>query len=98
MQMSRYILSEIADADLDEIYEYTKKEFGADQAVKYLLEVEEVFQQYFINPEMGRKRDEIKKGLYSFPKHNHIIFYRIFEDHICIVRVLHGSKDIPSHF
>lgn len=98
--MSRkiYILSEIADKDLEDIFDYTLDEFGFDQAEKYLLEIEEIFQNLIINPQIGKKRDEIKQDLYSFPKDNHIIFYRILDNHIRIVRVLHGSQDIPKYF
>ena len=98
--MSRkiYILSEIADKDLEDIFDYTFDEFGFDQAEKYLLEIEEIFQNLIINPQIGKKRDEIKQALYSFPKDNHIIFYRILDNHIRIVRVLHGSRDIPKYF
>ena len=98
--MSRkiYILSEIADKDLEDIFDYTFDEFGYDQAEKDLLEIEEIFQNLIINPQIGKKRDEIKQGLYSFPKDNHIIFYRILDNHIRIVRVLHGSRDIPKYF
>ena len=98
--MSRkiYILSEIADKDLEGIFDYTFDEFGFDQAEKYLLEIEEIFQNLIANPQIGKKRDEIKQDLYSFPKDNHIIFYRILDNHIRIVRVLHGSRDIPKYF
>ena len=98
--MSRkiYILSEIADKDLEDIFDYTFDEFGFDQAEKYLLEIEEIFQNLIINPQIGKKRDEIKQGLYSFPKDNHIIFYRILDNHIRIVRVLHGRRDVPKYF
>ena len=98
--MSRkiYILSEIADKDLEDIFDLTFDEFGFDQAEKYLLEIEGIFQNLIINPQIGKKRDEIKQGLYSFPKDNHIIFYRILDNHIRIVRVLHGSRDIPKYF
>ena len=98
--MSRkiYILSEIADKDLEDIFDLTFDEFGFEQAEKYLLEIEEIFQNLIINPQIGKKRDEIKQGLYSFPKDNHIIFYRILDKHIRIVRVLHGSRDIPKYF
>jgi len=98
MSKKSYILSEIADKDLEEIFDFTFDEFGFNQAEKYLLEIEEIFQNLIINPKLGKKRHEIKEGLYSFPKDNHIIFYRILEDHIQIVRVLHGSKDIPKYF
>lgn len=98
MRKEYCLLSEIADADLEDIFDYTVNEIGFEQAVKYLTEIEEIFLHLLINPESGRKRNEIKEDLYSFPKDNHIIFYRILDDHIRIVRVLHGSKDIPNHF
>ena len=98
MSKEFYILSEIADEDLEDIFDYTMDEFGFEQAEKYLTEIEEVFQSLLINQELGKKRNEIKEGLYSFPKDNHIIFYRILDNHIRIVRVLHGSRDIPKYF
>jgi len=93
-----YILSEIADKDLEDIFDYTLDEFGFNQAERYLLELEKCFQNLLLNPQSGKKRDEIKKGLYSFPNGNHIIFYRILDHQIKIVRVLHGSRDIPKYF
>lgn len=98
MTRRSYILSEFADKDLEDIFDYTRLNFGFDQAEKYLLEIEDVFQNLVENPKSGRKRNEIKEGLYSFPKDNHVIFYRILDLHIRIVRVLHGSRDIPKLF
>ncbi len=87
-----------ADEDLEEIFIYTEEEFGSDQAVNYLIEFEEVFAQLVGNPELGRERNEIKKGLRSLPTGSHVVFYRILSDHIRVVRVLHGSRDLPRHF
>ena len=98
MSKEFYLLSEIADEDLENIFDYTTNEFGFEQAEKYLNEIEEVFQSLLLNPELGKTRNEIKINLYSFPKDNHIIFYRILDNHIRIVRVLHGSRDIPKYF
>ncbi|MBD3902991.1 type II toxin-antitoxin system RelE/ParE family toxin [Chryseobacterium sp. Ch-15] len=98
MSKKFYILSEIADEDLVNIFDYTMDEFGFDQAEKYLFEIDDIFQNLIINPQLGKTRNEIKQGLYSFPKDNHVIFYRISEDHIRIVRILHGSRDIPNYF
>ncbi len=98
MSKKIYILSEIADKDLEDIFDYTLEEFGLDQAERYLLELEKSFQNLLLNSQLGKKRDEIKKGLYSLPKDNHIIFYRILQNHIKIIRVLHGSRDIPKYF
>lgn len=93
-----YELSLDADMDLEDIFDYTTREHGFNQAVRYLLNLEIIFNSPVVNPEIGRQRNEIKNGLYSLAEQQHVIFYRILNDHIRIVRVLHGSKDIPNHF
>ncbi|WP_144281113.1 type II toxin-antitoxin system RelE/ParE family toxin [Chryseobacterium echinoideorum] len=98
MSKEFYALSKIADKDLEDIFDYTSDEFGFEQAEKYLLEIEEIFQNLILNLQLGKKRDEIKKDLYSFPKDNYVIFYKILNKSIRIVRVLHGSRDVPKYF
>jgi toxin ParE1/3/4 len=98
MPENTYILSEAADKDLEDIFDFTTDHFGFDQAEKYLLEIEEVFQILVSHPESGKTRNEIKEGLYSFIKDKHVIFYRTLQNCIYIVRVLHGSRDLPNYF
>lgn len=93
-----YILSEEADKDLEAIFDYTEREFDFNQAVKYLSELESVLNKLVLNPNTGRKRNEIKVGLLSIPEQEHIIFYRIVNNIIRVVRVLHGSRDLPVFF
>ncbi|MFY7815486.1 MAG: type II toxin-antitoxin system RelE/ParE family toxin [Chryseobacterium taeanense] len=94
MSENTYVLSEAADQDLENIFDFTLNQFGFDQAEKYLLEIEDLFKILVLHPESGKARNEIKEGLYSFPKDNHIIFYRILDKYIRIVRVLYGSRDL----
>ncbi len=96
--LGKYRLSQEADIDLEYIFDFTQAEFGFDQAVSYLRDLDEAFLLLSENPEIGRVRDEIKVGLRSLPKHSHVIFYRVLEDHIRIVRVLHGRRDLPEFF
>jgi toxin ParE1/3/4 len=49
-------------------------------------------------PESGRRREEFPIGMRSFPAVEFIIFYRVFDDYIQIVRVLNGRRDIESIF
>ncbi len=98
MPRNKYILSREADNDLEKIFDYTLEEFGFNQAIKYLEEIDEVFVKIINTPEMGRSRNEIKKSLYSLPTGSHVVFYTIQSDHIRIVRVLHGAKDMPKSF
>ncbi len=97
-KINYYELSDFADKDLDEIFDYTEKEYGFNQAEKYLNELEIVFISLVANPYIGRARNEIKKDLFSITEQKHTIFYRIIDDYIRIVRVLHGSKDVLRFF
>ncbi len=93
-----YELSSEADQDISDIFDYTEVEFGLDQAVSYVTALDECFCQLVENPELGRERDEIREELRSISSGSHVVFYRIFKDRICIVRILHGSRDLPKHF
>lgn len=93
-----YRLSREADRDLEDIFDYTVREFGINQAIAYVSGFEEVFISLTANPELGRKRDEIRNGLRSIVKGSHTIFYRVLRSHIRIVRILHGSRDIIKFF
>lgn len=98
MPINKYVLSQEADFDLEEIFEYSYSEFGLNQAINYLGEIDDVFIKIIKTPEIGRTRDEIKQGLYSMPIGKHVVFYRILIDHVSIVRVLYGGRDLPRNF
>jgi len=89
-----YGLSQEADNDLGEIYDYTAESFGAEQAIKYLSGFENIFEGLCSDPESGRARDDIRNDLRSISYRSHTVFYRILKDRIHIVRVLHGSRDV----
>lgn len=49
-------------------------------------------------PEMGRLRSELATNLRSWAVGEHVIFYQPEPDGIMVVRVLHGSRDLPPLF
>lgn len=91
-----YELSLFADKDLEDIFDYTLEKFGEKQAISYVSSFVPLFEQLVKNLSIGRQRDEIKKGLMSIPHEEHLVFFRILRNHIRIVRVLHGSRDITN--
>ena len=93
-----YELSAAADQDIQDIYDYAAQEYGEDQAESYTLELEIFLEELVRSPEMGRRRDDIRTGLRSFPKGHHVIFYRILADRIRIVRILHSRQDLTRIF
>jgi toxin ParE1/3/4 len=96
ISISAYILSRETEHDLEAIFDYTEQQFGVDQAAAYLSELEECFKQLIANPKLGRERTEIRVGLRSLVLKHHVVFYRIGDNHIRIVRILHGSRDFPK--
>ena len=97
MNLITYELSEEADSDLDSIFDYTEREHGYDQAVKYLLELAHLFEQLVLNPNLGRQRGELKSGILSIAAEQHLVFYTFNDGLILIVRVLHGRMDVPKY-
>ena len=95
---SQYVLSDISEVDIGDIYDYTLGTHGGDQATHYLLGLDKLFEQLIENPSLGKSRPEIREGLRSLPYEHHTVFYRIMDTHIRIVRVLHSSRDMPRHF
>lgn len=91
-----YQLSQEADKDIDEIFDYTESEYGLQKAIDYTSQFSIIFSQLIQEPELGRTRNEIRNGLRSLIQNEHIIFYRILSDYIRIVRVLHGRSDTPK--
>ena len=50
------------------------------------------------SPGVGSKRDELSIDLRSFVVGHFVLFYRRVEGGIELVRLLHGSRDIPGEF
>ena len=95
--MLRIVNSSLADADLLEIWLYTAEEWNLSQADKYLDQLANTLKNLVDHPEMGKERDELRKGYRSLLVNHHIVFYRVIDDEIQIMRVLHESVDLASH-
>lgn len=89
-----YVLSQEADNDIEDIFEYGEHQFGTSQAIEYLIGLNNHFNAIATNPYIGKERKEIKDGLFSFPYISHIIFYRKMSGYVRIVRVLYGGRDL----
>ena len=69
-----------------------------DSALDFVTRLQLTCEQLAQMPGMGRKRDDLGKGLRSFPVTKYLNFYRQAKDDIEIVRVLHGSRNIEKFF
>jgi toxin ParE1/3/4 len=92
-----YELSVEAEQDIDSIFDYTEEKYGFVQAVKYVADFDNTFERLIQFPSLGRERPEIRQELRSINKDEHVVFYRILDDRIRIVRILYRQQDLPQH-
>lgn len=65
-------------------------ENSQSRADAFIDAIDRNFHELAQSPHIGRSRDDLLTGLYSFTIGNYIIFYLIIPDGIEIVRVLHA--------
>ena len=97
MTAASYTYSRKAERDLKDIFLYTAREFGLDQANKYQQGLATAAESIAVNPKLGRSCSEIGIGYHRLEYQHHILFYRIRHSDVFIVRVLHNRMDIVQH-
>jgi toxin ParE1/3/4 len=95
-----HVRSPQADSDLDSIWYYVASESGSVEAADRLVDsITERFLLLAHYPNIGRRRDEdLRAGLRTFPVGEYIVIYRVQDEDVLILRVLHGSRDTEALF
>jgi len=90
-------LTDFSQTDLEQIADYTKTEWGQSQADFYLEQLEKAFYSLLDNPHLGKSRDDIKAGYRSLLVEKHLVFYRLADEQLEIMRILHCRMDVIQH-
>ena len=69
--------SALAELDLIGIWEYSFEQWDADQADKYLDELDRGISLLADNPELGVSREEVREGYRVLFINSHAIYYTI---------------------
>ncbi|MCA3249937.1 MAG: type II toxin-antitoxin system RelE/ParE family toxin [Holosporaceae bacterium] len=96
--MGVFRLTQLAIADLQSIGRYTQATWGREQRNRYLRKLDQAFQLLLQEPHLGRACDHVRVGYRKHLVGRHLIFYREIQNDIEIVRILHHSMDIDTHF
>ena len=86
-----------AQADLDEIWNYTAETWNIDQAETYMLSVDSTMKLLATHPTLGRSLSDIREGYFKFPAGSHLLVFRMTNEAIEFVRILHKSSDVERH-
>lgn len=94
--MGRHRLAPAAEASLDHIWYYIAAESGnMDIADRLVDSIASRFLLLAGHPYVGRRRDDIRPGLRSFPVGEYVIFYRIAaRKSVVILDAMRGSRNI----
>lgn len=91
--MPKYKLTPDAKADLDRIFDFGIDTFGIDQAIKYMKEIKDRFDEVANNPLMYPAVDHIRQGYRRSVCGVHSIYYRIGNGAVEIMRLI-NHEDI----
>ena len=90
--------SEPAVQDLEEIRDYIAAD-NRDAAIQLLDDIEATCERFAHNPRIGMQRDDLLAGIRLFPvRKTYAVFYRITDDAVEIVRVVHARRDFGRLF
>ena len=95
--MSRCYISPTATRDLDAIGDYFVAR-NIEAGERLLREFVKKCDNLVKFPNMGRNYDRIKSGLRGVPLDGYIIFYRVVENGIDILRVVSGRQNLEALF
>ncbi|MBW4476121.1 MAG: type II toxin-antitoxin system RelE/ParE family toxin [Tolypothrix brevis GSE-NOS-MK-07-07A] len=89
-------LSERAKSDYKKIQRYTKNFYGKEQVLKYASMLKECLEKIRDNPMLGHCRSDIPETHKAYNAGEHIIVYRLENQTVYVVAILHGSMDFLS--
>ena len=86
-----------AISDINAIASYTFEQWGQEQAIAYTSAINEKLQALALDADLGRERFGLPRAIKGCKSGSHIIFYRVQNRVIFIMRILHQSMDHGRH-
>ena len=95
--MRQVTRTSLAESDFQAIIDYLL-EYSEPAADKFTTDLASRLKIIADQPRMGRSRDDLGSGVRSTVVGRYVIFYRYSDDEIVVLRIIHGSRDIPRVF
>lgn len=95
--MPEYRLTPAAEGDLESIWTYTVRQWGVEQADRYIDILSAAFAELADAPKSAPTCDHIRPGYRRRSVEHHMVYFRVTNYGIAVVRILHERMDAPSH-
>ena len=92
----KYLLSNEAKIDLENIWIYTFENWSIEQADRYHSLIYREIEFLATKPESGKDFKHIRKGYRYSKVKSHLVFYKYTSSEIEIIRILHENMDVPN--
>ena len=96
MKALAYVISKKAVADLEEIWLYTVEKWSVVQADRYYNLIFDEINFICRNSNSGKSMEHVRKGYRASKVKSHLIFYRVSNNTIEMIRILHERMDIEN--
>lgn len=94
--MSRFVLTDAARTDLNEIFEYIARD-NPDAAGRVIEKLRDAMRMLARTPEMGHyRRDLASEPVRFWSVYSYLVIYRSETRPVQVVRVLHASRDVRA--
>jgi len=89
----RYRLTRRAEQDFFDISEYWTGRAGDEAGLGIVINILRTILMLSMQQRAGKLAEEFGHDVRRFPSGKHIIYYRIVEGSVHVIRVLHGARD-----
>lgn len=93
----RLALTPRAGQDIDEIFDFAAGAWGVEQAGACIRGLQAALERLTRFTGLGRPIEDIRPGMRLMNAGSHIVIYRIGDDSIEVMRILHKRMDIDRH-
>ena len=95
--MAEYRLSPAAEADLEGIWLHSAQTWGVEQADRYIDLLSGAFAELAQLPQMAPACDHLRPGYRRWSVERHVVYFRLADYGIAVIRVLHDRMDATRH-
>ena len=96
MKTLPFVITKKAVADLEDIWQYTIEKWSLAQAYRYYNLIIDEINFICKKNTAGKSMAHVRKGYRASKVKSHLIFYRIAENKIEVIRILHEHMDIEN--
>ncbi|UWR13407.1 type II toxin-antitoxin system RelE/ParE family toxin [Sulfitobacter mediterraneus] len=90
-------LSPAAQADVEDIWDYTETTWGSAQAEKYIGDIQQTCHGVATGRAIVRSAESIRAGYQRSNVGSHVLYFKELEDRFVIVRILHQKMDVGRY-